>query len=136
MNTRPKIGDIIQEVQVLTSRSSGPGGQHVNKVATKVTLKWPIGASQVLSELQKAMIRTANRNVITKEDELMVSCDSKRSQVRNKEIAFKKLDRLLAKAFIRKKVRIATQPTKASKKKRLDSKKKHSDKKELRKRII
>ncbi len=136
MNTRPKIGDIKREIIILTSRSGGPGGQHVNKVESKVTLKWHVDASQVLNDRQKEKIRVATSNVINKEGDLMVSCESNRSQVRNKEIAFKKLDRLLGKAFVKKKARVATKPTKASKKRRLDSKKKHSDKKEMRKRII
>lgn len=136
MNSRPKIGDIRKEIQVLTSRSGGPGGQHVNKVETKVTLKWNVDHSQFVSELQKQMIRSANNNVITQEGDLMVTCDSNRSQIKNKEIAFNKLDRLLAKAFVRKKSRIATKPTKSSKKRRLDNKKKHGDKKEMRKRIL
>lgn len=136
MNSRPKIGDIRKEIQVLTSRSGGPGGQHVNKVETKVTLKWNVDHSQFVNEWHKQKIRTANNNAITQEGELMVTCDSHRSQVKNKEIAFKKLDRLLAKAFVKKKSRIATKPTKSSKKRRLDNKKKHGDKKEMRKRIL
>ena len=135
MDRRPTAEDVQHEIRILTSRSSGPGGQHVNKVETKVTLKWKIGDSQVISDLQKEMIRLANRRSINQEDELIVSADSKRSQLNNKKIAFKKLDRLLAKAFLKKKARIATQPSKAAKLKRLTSKKKHSEKKEMRKRI-
>ena len=82
------------------------------------------------------MVKTANAAKLTKEGDLIVASDSKRSQLQNKEIAFKKLDRLLAKAFTRKKPRKATQPTKAAIRKRLDEKRKHAEKKELRKRFF
>lgn len=130
------MSDIKKEVMISTSRSGGPGGQHVNKVETKVILKWNVQESQTLTELQKEMLLAAHRNKLTKSGEIIVSADSKRSQIKNKELAFKKLDRLLAKAFIKKKKRKPTQPTKAAKKKRLSDKKKQSEKKDLRKRIL
>jgi ribosome-associated protein len=82
------------------------------------------------------MIRAALSSKITKNDEVIVSADSNRSQLRNKELAFKKLDRLLVKTFSKKKKRLPTKPSKAAKKKRLEEKKKQGTKKELRKRIL
>ena len=115
------------------SRSSGSGGQHVNKVETKVILKWKVRETQVLTELQKHMVLAAHTHKLTNDGELIVTADNKRSQLRNKEIAMKKLDRLLAQAFMRKKKRVPTKPTKASQKERLDRKKKHGEKKAMRK---
>ncbi len=134
---RPNVHDIRKEVQILTARSGGPGGQHVNKVETKVILKWSIGTSKVLSELEQAMIRAAHPSKISKSDEIIIAVDAKRSQLQNKEIAFKKLDRILAKAYSpKRKRRIPTQPTKAARRLRLLEKKKHGEKKAMRKRIL
>jgi len=133
---RVTANDLINEIKFTTARSSGPGGQHANKVETKVQLYFDVHNSEVLSDIQKAMIATKAGNKINKQGQLIISEESKRSQLNNKTLALKKLDRLLARAFTTKKKRKPTKPGKAAIQDRLNKKKQHSEKKKLRKRIV
>ena len=116
-----------------TSRSSGKGGQNVNKVSSKVELDFDVWESKLLSGEQKFRIAHKLYSRINKEGILQVVVQSERSQLANKEIAVKKFHELIEKALIPDKKRFKTKPSKSSKEKRLISKKRKSETKGLRK---
>ena len=124
---------INKEVRYRTSRSSGAGGQHVNKVSTKVELIFDIDASDILSEEEKTIIKEELANRISKDGLLTLNSDETRSQVKNKEIVFNRFLLLLEDALKPAKERKPTKPTKSSVERRLKDKKKLSDKKGFRK---
>jgi ribosome-associated protein len=126
---------LTPEIEVTTSRSSGPGGQNVNKVNTKVTLRFNVPNSQLLTAEEKAVLFTKLKGKLTLEGDILLSSQDKRSQSDNKEAAFKKLDALLTKAFAKRKRRKPTKPTRASVDERIKNKQQRSEKKNWRKRI-
>lgn len=130
----PSISTIFSEFIFSASRSSGPGGQNVNKVNTKVTLHWDVTNSIVLTDEQRETISTKLKSYITKQGVLQLTSQEKRSQLQNKEEVVEKLERLLTKAFERKKTRKATKPSKAAKQKRVLQKQQHGEKKKWRQR--
>jgi ribosome-associated protein len=123
---------LYPELTFTTSRSGGPGGQNVNKVSSKVTLRWPVADSTLLTPEQKALLLGRWQSRLTTAGELLLSSQESRSQAENKALVIDKLNRLLAQAFTPRKARKATRPTKAAKKRRVDAKKRHSEKKKWR----
>jgi ribosome-associated protein len=132
VNISDLLPGILTEVRFLTSRSSGPGGQNVNKVNSKVTLVWDVRDSHHLSEEQRSVILAKAARHITREGLMMLVAQDCRSQVENKQTAIRKLAMLLEKVSAPVKKRKATKPTQASARKRLESKKHRADVKAMR----
>lgn len=116
------IPDLSDEFQFLTSRSSGPGGQNVNKVNSKVELRFDIQNSMLLSDDQKEILAVKLASKISSEGILSVVSQRDRSQLANKEDAISKFYLLISKALKPVKHRKSTRPTKGSVEKRLTGK--------------
>ncbi len=119
----------LNEIEIKFARSSGPGGQNVNKTNTKVLVIWRIYSSIVFSEEQKKRISTYYNTSI-----LQATNQETRSQLENRKRAISRLNEMVNKALIDEKERISTKPTYHSKIKRLEMKRQHSQTKSLRKR--
>ncbi len=125
--------EFSKEFVFRTSRSSGPGGQHVNKVNTKVELRFSVTNSNLLSEKEKQILIEKMNTKLTAEGELIIVSQEDRSQIANKQNCIDKFYTILTKALTPAKKRVASQPTLASRKRRLEGKKLQSKKKDLRK---
>lgn len=133
LETRIINGDFLSELQFQTARSSGPGGQNVNKVESKVQLRFDVNNSLILSEEEKLTLLQKLKNKIDQEGILQLSSQEKRSQIQNKELVIRKFYDSLRTAFHKKKIRKATKPSKGAVEKRLQSKKVQAEKKANRK---
>jgi len=125
--------DFSNEFVFSTSRSGGPGGQNVNKVNTKVELRFSIPNSILLSEIEKQVLLDKLASKLTLEDELIIVSQSERSQLGNKDKCVEKFYLIISKSLKPRKKRIASKPTRASKEKRIEGKKIQAKKKDLRK---
>jgi ribosome-associated protein len=123
------------ELWITYARSSGPGGQNVNKRETKAVVRWHVDASGTLSEGEKRRIHEHLRNRISGEGFLLVDNDESRSQEQNRKKAIDILQTIVHDALTPDAPRVPTKPSRAVRRKRLDQKRQQSFKKELRKKI-
>ncbi|WP_298989968.1 alternative ribosome rescue aminoacyl-tRNA hydrolase ArfB [Polaribacter marinivivus] len=125
--------DIINELSFKAIRSSGAGGQHVNKTSSKIELTFDLENSNALSKKEKERLKEKLSSKLTNENVLILFCEETRSQHRNKEIAIKRFLEIIKKGLTKPKIRKETKPSKASIQKRLEKKQNNSIKKALRK---
>lgn len=121
-----------EELALKFSTSSGPGGQHANKVATRVDVTWNIDKSESVGPRQRERIRTALASRINSSGELRVTSNRFRSQVRNREDALERLADLVGDALKVRATRKRTEPSRAAKEKRLEAKRRRSETKRRR----
>ncbi len=125
--------NVLKELNFKAIRSSGPGGQHANKVSSKIVLSFDVASSVSLSEEEKEMLISNIKTRLTNENILILNCDESRSQHKNKEIVIERFLQIITDGLKVQKPRKKTKIPKAVIRKRLDNKKKLGQKKVNRK---
>ncbi|KOY51442.1 alternative ribosome rescue aminoacyl-tRNA hydrolase ArfB [Polaribacter dokdonensis] len=125
--------EIIKELKFKAIRSSGAGGQHVNKTSSKIELTFDLENSLALSDKEKETLKEKLASKLTKEHQLIIFCEETRSQHKNKELAIKRFLGLLKTSLIKPKKRRPTKPSRSSILKNVEKNKRNSLKKALRK---
>jgi len=115
------------ELSYAASRSSGPGGQHANKTDSRIQVRWNIPASQAMSDYLKKRLLKVLGSRLTDDGDLLLASDSHRSQHRNRDEVNQRLAALVREALVPPKPRRKTKPSKASRQKRLDDKRRRAD---------
>ncbi len=133
MYTGPNPDILLSECTFQASRSSGAGGQHVNKVNTRVELRWDLQGSDLLTPEEKLVLKEKLSARINKEGELIIVSEKTRSQLRNREDCVERFRAMIFEAFRPVKKRIPTRAGRRSREKRLQLKKKQSEQKQQRK---
>ncbi len=133
-DVRIKDGIVIpkEELEITASRAGGPGGQHVNKSNTRITVRWNVRNTYALTEMQKQRVEDKFASVITDDGDIIIHSASSRSQLQNKEDALKRLADKVRKALYVPKKRMKTRVSKAKKEVRLQAKAHRSQVKKMR----
>ncbi len=124
-----------KELRFSFVRSSGAGGQNVNKVSSKAVMRWHFRVSVALPPPVWSRFAEKFGSKLTEDGELVIAADTHRDQIRNKQECLKRLASMVMAVARPPRPRVATKPTKASKRRRLDSKKHQGEKKTLRKKV-
>ena len=115
------------ELSYAASRSSGPGGQHANKTDSRIQVRWNVPASKAMSDYLKKRLLKVFGSRLTDDGDLLLAADSHRSQHRNRDEVNQRLAALVREALVPPKPRRKTKPSKASRQKRLDAKRRRAD---------
>jgi ribosome-associated protein len=130
----PELSIPIAEIVLRATPSSGPGGQHVNRSSTRIEATWNVAGSPALTEAQRARLRLRLASRLDSDGDLHVVASDHRSQRQNRTAALERLAGIVGRALAVPKARRATRPTRASKERRLESKKRRGDTKRQRRR--
>jgi ribosome-associated protein len=135
LEIRPGLVIPEEEIRESASRSSGPGGQHVNKTNTRVTLRWGLGKSKAVTEAQRARLLHALRSRLTGDAELIVNAEQSRSRSQNRELARARIVALVDRALEVRRKRRPTRPSRAARVRVRDAKSRRGDLKKGRRQV-